>query len=151
MKKLGSISSRFVSPRSLAHRMAGALVYPLYFWTNPSQACWNRAGLAVIGQFCHSFIQHGGKQCWWVFVCCKVCLRALFVSANQGKRSLSFTANGLRKIRNFSVFPAHLRCCVDEIWKPVWFTSCAGCALVILSLWPTRLCRTKLGSLLQSV
>lgn len=40
------------------------------------------SNLAVIGQFCHSFFQHGGKQYWWVFFCCKVCFRALFVSAN---------------------------------------------------------------------
>ena len=60
---LGSISSRFVSPRSLPHTTAGPLVYPLYFLTNHSQACSNRAGFLVIGQFCHSFIQHGGFQC----------------------------------------------------------------------------------------
>ena len=60
---IGSISSRFVSPRSLPHTTAGSLVYPLYFLTNHSQACSNRAGFLVIGQFCHSFIQHGGCQC----------------------------------------------------------------------------------------
>ena len=30
--KLGSISSRFVSPRSLSHSTAGSLVYPLHFF-----------------------------------------------------------------------------------------------------------------------
>ena len=48
---LGSISSRFASPRSLPHATAGSLVPLIYFWTNHSQACKNRAGLAVIGQF----------------------------------------------------------------------------------------------------
>lgn len=46
----GSISSRFVIPRSLSHTTAGSRVYLFYFWTNHSQACPNRAGLAVIGQ-----------------------------------------------------------------------------------------------------
>ena len=40
---------------------------------------------------------------------------------------------------------------ISEIQKPVRFTSCAGCALVILSLCSARLCRTKQGSLPQSM
>ena len=46
---LGSISSPFVSPRSLPHTTAGSLVYLLYFLTNHSQPCSNRAGFPVIG------------------------------------------------------------------------------------------------------
>ena len=38
-QSLGSISSRFVSPRSLPHTTAGSLVYPLYFLTNHRDAC----------------------------------------------------------------------------------------------------------------
>ena len=59
---VGSISSRFVSPRSLPHTTAGSLVYPLYFLTNQREACSNRAGFPVIGQFCHLSIQHGGGE-----------------------------------------------------------------------------------------
>ena len=70
---IGSISSRFVSPRSLPHTTAGSLVYPLYFLTNHSQPCSNRAGFPVIGQFCHLSIQHGGGG----VVFCKVCVGAL--------------------------------------------------------------------------
>ena len=76
---LGSISNRFVSPRSLPHTTAGSLVYALYFLTNHSKACSNRAGFPVIGQFCHSSIQHGGCQCRRVSFCYKVCFRALYI------------------------------------------------------------------------
>ena len=60
---VGSISSRFVSLRSSPHTTAGSLVYPLYFLTNHREACSNRAGFPVIGQFCHLSIQYGGYQC----------------------------------------------------------------------------------------
>ena len=60
MRNVGSISSRFVSLRSSPHSTAGSLVYTLYFLTNHRQACSNRAGLHVNGQFCHSSIQDGG-------------------------------------------------------------------------------------------
>ena len=55
--QLGSISSRFVSPRSLPHTTAGSLVYPMYFLTNHREPCSNRAGFPVIGQFCHLSFQ----------------------------------------------------------------------------------------------
>ena len=55
---IGSISSRFVSPRSLPHTTAGSLVYPLYFLTNHRKPCSNRAGFPVIGQFCHSCLSN---------------------------------------------------------------------------------------------
>lgn len=55
-------SSR-VNPRNLPHTTAGSLIYPLYFWTNYSQARSNRADLAVIRQLCHLSIQHGGCPC----------------------------------------------------------------------------------------
>ena len=114
--RLGSISSRFVSPRSLPHTTAGSLVYPLYFLTNHSQACSNRAGFLVIGQFSHSFIQHGGCQCWWLsatkcvserfhigkFRAITARCRSEFV---KRERCFSFTAIGHRKIRNFQPFP----------------------------------------------
>ena len=48
---LGSISSRFVRPRSFAHTTAGSLVCPIVFSTNQRLACTNRAGKSVIGQF----------------------------------------------------------------------------------------------------
>ena len=53
------------------------------------------------------------------------------------ERCFSFTANGLRKIRNFQPFPIiimHLRCCVDE-----------SDLLVVLALATSQL-RTEPGS-----
>ena len=50
-KRLGSISSRFVRPRSFAHTTAGSLVCPIVFSTNQRLACTNRAGKSLIGQF----------------------------------------------------------------------------------------------------
>ena len=52
-KRIGSISSHFVS---LAPHHGW--ITSLYFWTNHSQACSILAGLAVIDQFYHSFIQY---------------------------------------------------------------------------------------------
>ena len=51
MVYLGSISSRFVRPRSFAHTTAGSLVCPIVFSTNQRLACTNRAGKSLIGQF----------------------------------------------------------------------------------------------------
>ena len=73
--QLGSISSRFVSPRSLPHTTAGSLVYPLYFLTNHREACSNREGFPAIGQFCHLSIQHGGGGVLFF----KVCVGALHI------------------------------------------------------------------------
>ena len=48
---VGSISSRFVRPRSFAHTTAGSLVCPIVFSTNQRLACTNRAGKYLISQF----------------------------------------------------------------------------------------------------
>ena len=49
LDKLGSISSRFVRPRSLPHTTAGSLVCPIVFSTNERLARTNRAGKSLIG------------------------------------------------------------------------------------------------------
>lgn len=48
----------FCEPAFLALHHVGSLVYPSYFLTNYRQACSNRAGFRVIGQFCHSALSH---------------------------------------------------------------------------------------------
>ena len=64
---LGSISSRFVRPRSFAHTTAGSLVCPIVFSTNQRLACTNRACKSVIGQFSLVNNKDGG------YLCGKIC------------------------------------------------------------------------------
>ena len=67
--RLGSISSRFVRPRSFAHTTAGSLVCPIVFLTNQRLACTNRAGKFLIGQFSLVNNKDGGYLRGKIFCC----------------------------------------------------------------------------------
>ena len=67
--EVGSISSRFVRPRSFAHTTAGSLVCPIVFSTNQRLACTKRAGKYLIGQFSLVNNKDGGYLCGKIFCC----------------------------------------------------------------------------------
>ena len=128
-----------MSPRSLPHTTAGSLVYQLYFLTNHSQPCSNRAGFPVIGQFCHLSIQHGGGGVLF----CKVCVGALhiekfrethqdvIVSLLEEKDVLVSQPTASEK---YVIFIPPRSCASSMLRRWVWFTSCSLATTLLNSL-----------------